>query len=101
MRMLEFNTGKTGKGSRSNNYIYVLLYSIAGLLNSLASCNNTLFLVRFHLDLNLDLQFDLHLGIHFHLGLNLDSINMYTHAKSYAHSHGMLRQRAGYVLYEL
>ena len=23
------------------------------------------------------------------------------HAKSYAHSHGMLRQRAGYALYEL
>ena len=47
----------------------------------------------------LDLQFDLHLGIHLHLGLDLDSI-MYTHAKSYAHSYGML-QRTGYVLYEL
>ena len=80
-------------------YIYVHLYSIAGLLNSLASCNNTLFFVRFHLDL--DLQFDLHLGIHFHLGLDLDSMIMYTHAKSYPHSHGMLRQRVGYVLYEL
>ena len=78
-------------------YIYVLTYSIAGLLNSLANnCNNN---VRFHLDL--DLQFDLHLGINGHLGLNLDSMIMYTHAKSYAHSHGMLRQHAGYVLYEL
>ena len=54
---------------------YVLSYSIAGLLNSLASRNNTLFFVRFHLHLDLDLQFDLHLGIHFHLGLDLDSIN--------------------------
>ena len=77
-------------------YTYVLTYGIAGLLNS---PNNALFFVRFHLDL--DLQFDLHLGIHLHLGLDLDSIIMYTHAKSYAHSHGMLRQCAGYVLYEL
>ena len=39
----------------------------------------------------------------FILVLTLDSIIMYTHAKSYMynHSHGMLRQRAGYVLYEL
>ena len=80
-------------------YIYVLTYSINGLLNSLANCNNTLFFVRFHLDL--DVQFDLHFGIHCHLDLNLDSMIMYTHAKSYAHSHGMLRQRAGYLLCKL
>ena len=79
-------------------YTYVITCCTVGLL-SLASCNNTLFLVRFHLDL--DLQFDLHLGIRLDLDLDLDSIIMYTYAKSYAHSHGMLRQRAGYVLYEL
>ena len=32
---------------------------------------------------------------------SLEQVPLYTHAKSYAHSDGMLRQRAKYVLYEL